>query len=145
MTLWDIIKNIFKTQSPHQARKDTNSNTRSSSYDVNSYKEEKLKKEEDDKREKIKEKEHRERVYNLSKDNASFRDYLSEKQKFNKIYGKNVNCDICGWNCGLDVELHNHNGQTYCEQHIPVSRQIEPPESKVIAGRHGAVRNIIKK
>jgi hypothetical protein len=134
MTLWDFIKNIFKKQSPQKARKDK----------VRSHIEEQLKKEEDIKRKRVEEKKHRERIYNLYNDSALFRDYLIEKQKFNEIYGKNVNCDICGWNCGLEVELYNYNGQTYCERHIPASRQIEH-ERKVIAGRHGAARNYIKK
>jgi hypothetical protein len=93
---------------------------------------------------KILEKEHRARIYQLWKDNGSFRDYLIEKQKFIEIYGKNVNCDICSWNCGLDIELHNYNGQTYCTQHIPpeMHREIE---RKVKAGRHGSSNDFIKK
>jgi hypothetical protein len=93
---------------------------------------------------KIVEKEHRARIYQLWKDNESFRDYLIEKKKFNEIYGKNVNCDICSWNCGLDIELHNYNGQTYCTQHIPpeMHREIE---RKVKAGKHGASQDFIKK
>jgi len=107
----NFIKNIFTKQSPQEERE----------YNVKSFSREQLIKEEDDKRRRIEEREHRGRIYKLWSDNASFRDYMIESQKFNNIYGKNVKCDICGWNCGLEAELYIYNGQTYCELYIPVS------------------------
>lgn len=76
-------------------------------------------------------------IHSLYSEN--FREYLIEAQKFRDIHRKNVKCDICGeWK----LNLSTHNGQTYCEKHIPVERSIE---DKVTPGNHGAAINFIKK
>lgn len=85
------------------------------------------------------EKAERKRIHTLY--NENFREYLIEVQKFRDVFGKNVKCDVCdNW----ESDLFNYRGQTYCENHIPVSSQMEH-ERKITAGRHGAARDFIKK
>ena len=73
--------------------------------------------------------------------NETYIEYLREAERFRKDYDKNIKCDICGeWELGLI----NHRGQTYCERHIPTSRNTEN-EHKVMAGSHGSSRSYIKK
>jgi hypothetical protein len=78
------------------------------------------------------------RIDQLFKNN--FNEYLHERNKFEKQFGKSCKCDVCG-ECG--VELVVYNGQTYCKNHIPIERQRY--ERKVIAGRHGSAKSFIKK
>jgi hypothetical protein len=91
------------------------------------------------KKEELKREEERKRIHVLYDEN--FKECLLEAPKFRDTFGKNVKCDVGGeWDC----DLFNYCGQTYCENHIPASSQIEH-ERKIIAGRHGAARDFIKK
>jgi hypothetical protein len=72
---------------------------------------------------------------------SQFHDYLQEAQKFRHEFGKNIQCDVCGrW----DRNLIFYNNQTYCENCIPPSYD-RTNERKIIAGRHGAATDFIKK
>jgi hypothetical protein len=82
-------------------------------------------------------------IRSLSEDSKTFVKYLQEVHRFNQEFGMNVKCDVCGkW--GDEIELYSHRNQTYCQNHIPpvIQREIE---RKVMAGRHGASRDFIKK
>jgi hypothetical protein len=85
------------------------------------------------------ERKHLIRIHKLYRED--FLEYLKQKQKFTDYFGKNIECDVCG---NWDDDLFHHRGQTYCEKHIPCSIQKEN-ERKIIAGRHGASRDFIKK
>ena len=137
MSFWHTIKNLFKNH--HKERDSIGSNEIQKSFILGQEKQKK-----DEEKKATEEIQDRARIYELWKNNSTFNEYLVEANKFNKIYGKNVRCDICGWNCGIDCDLSNYGGQTYCDQHIPASYQITH-ERKVTAGRHGTARNYIKK
>jgi hypothetical protein len=88
---------------------------------------------------KILEKERLRQIHGLYDD--QYREYLKEAEKFRQEFGKNVQCDVCGkW----DGDLYVHRKQTYCEKCKPAGLQREH-ERKVIAGKHGASRDFIKK
>jgi hypothetical protein len=89
---------------------------------------------------KIIEKERLKQIHALDR-NETYIEYLKEAEKFRKEFGKNIRCDVCSkWK----VDLHNHRGQTYCEEHIPPEFHREN-ERKITAGRHDSVRDFIKK
>lgn len=69
-----------------------------------------------------------------------YRNYLTEEHAFRIRFRKSPKCDVCGT---YGEELYLHRGQTYCERHLPVYRSTI--ESKVIAGKHGAATNFLKK
>lgn len=98
----------------------------------------------EDKSLRIEERKYREQIFDLWNEGNSFNEYLLESTKFREIYGKNVKCDICGWECGMDADLINYNGQTYCRNHLPYIPSDEY-ERKIMAGKHGASNNFIKK
>ncbi|WAC05898.1 MAG: hypothetical protein OS112_04515 [Methanoregula sp.] len=93
-----------------------------------------------DQERKIIEKEWLNQIYELNR-NETYREYLIQAEKFRKEFGKDIKCGICGeWK----VDLFDHRGQTYCKKHIPIELDIVK-EYKVIAGKHGASRDFIKK
>ncbi len=88
---------------------------------------------------KILEKERLNHIHGLYQN--EFREYLIEAEHFRHEFGKNIKCDVCGkW----ESDLSNHRGQTYCEKCIPAEVHREN-ERKVIAGKHGASQDFIKK
>jgi len=65
------------------------------------------------------ENEYREHIYKIWKDSKAYHEYLAEAELFKASFGKDVNCYVCGFDCGLDAKLYDWNDHRYCEEHLP--------------------------
>jgi hypothetical protein len=83
---------------------------------------------------KLREREMEQQQYINGLSAGKYREYLQEAEKFQKEFGKNVKCDVCGrW----DEELFVHHNQTYCPRCLPGGSH-PGHDSTVVAGKHGA-------
>jgi len=71
------------------------------------------------------EREYRAHLCKIWKKGKCFSDYLIEAEQFRTIFKKDVNCYVCGFECGCYAELYEWNGHLYCKKHLPYNQPTE--------------------